>query len=152
MSSWSFWQTQAADDLADEDGGDDDGARLTSLKNQLEECRSELFEVYNQIAELEAVADEAVALESRAEAAENERDDALEKARVFTPRPTPSFERVEPALNEEASSLLTEMIHLYRSFLAPPLPNHKPHPPPPPCVWKLDHTITTQLGSAFLCF
>lgn len=70
---------------------------------------------------------QAVALESRAEAAENDRDDALERARVFTPRPAPNFEQVQPQLNEEAASLLTEMIDLYRSF-APPPPSHNTPP------------------------
>lgn len=49
---------QAADDLAEDEDEGDVGAKLAGLKSQLEECRSELFEVYNQIAELEAVADQ----------------------------------------------------------------------------------------------
>ncbi len=49
---------QAADDAAEEEDDGDEGARLAGLKSQLEECRSELFEVYNQISELEAVADQ----------------------------------------------------------------------------------------------
>ena len=57
---------------------------------------------------------QAVALESRAEAAENERDDALERARMFAPRPAPNFEWMQPQLNKEAAPLLTEMIDLYR--------------------------------------
>ena len=57
---------------------------------------------------------QAVALESRAEAAENERDDALQRARVFTPRPAPNFEQAHPQLNTEAASLLTEVMDLYR--------------------------------------
>ena len=50
---------QAADNLAEEEGEEgNDGVRLVGLKRQLEECRSELFEVYHQISELEAIADQ----------------------------------------------------------------------------------------------
>ena len=50
---------QAADNLAEEEGEEgSDGVRLAGLKRQLEECRSELFEVYHQISELEAIADQ----------------------------------------------------------------------------------------------
>ena len=56
---------QAADNLAAEEGEEgSDGLRLAGLKRQLEECRSELFEVYHQISELEAIADQ-VSLESK---------------------------------------------------------------------------------------
>ena len=72
-----------------------------------------------QIAQLEAVADEAVALESRAEAAENERDDALEKARLFTPRPAPVFRCDDPLLNEAAAAVLTEAMEAYRWAMKP---------------------------------
>ena len=56
-----------------------------------------------------------MALESGAEAAENERDDALEKARLFTPRPAPAFRSLsDPALNEAATAVLTEAVEAYR--------------------------------------
>ena len=66
------------------------------------------------MAKLEAVADEIVNLESRLEAAEEERDTAVQKARVFTPRPEPSFNNSTVQLNAEASSLLARSITTFR--------------------------------------
>lgn len=60
------------------------------------------------------MADEVVNLESRLEAAEEERDSAVQKARVFTPRPEPSFEGSAVQLNEEATGLLSRMIKEFR--------------------------------------
>lgn len=67
-----------------------------------------------QVAKLEAVADEVVNLESRLEAAEEERDKAVQKARVFTPRPEPSFDDSSLRLNAEAASFLSKMIKEFR--------------------------------------
>lgn len=70
-----------------------------------------------QIAQLEAVADQAVLLESRIEAAESERDEALERARVYTPRPTPFFHSADPPLNDAAAAMLAEVVEVYRWVL-----------------------------------
>ena len=67
-----------------------------------------------QIASLEAMADQCVELESRAEAAENERDEALEKLSLQTPRPAPSFAFTDPPLNDAASLKLAEVVSMYR--------------------------------------
>lgn len=67
-----------------------------------------------QIAKLEAVADQAVALESRIEAAESERDDALERAKIFTPRPAAAFLQTDPPLNDSASAKLAEVLDACR--------------------------------------
>lgn len=53
-----------------------------------------------QVADLEAAADEAVHLESRAEAAENERDEALDRLRCATPRPPPSWDQLRELVGD----------------------------------------------------
>ena len=53
-----------------------------------------------QIADLEAAAAGMVLLESRAEAAEGERDDALEQLRAATPRPQQSWGELAELLGE----------------------------------------------------
>ncbi|KAI7835772.1 hypothetical protein COHA_010350 [Chlorella ohadii] len=62
-----------------------------ALREALEGARQELLEVYKQVADFEAAAGEVVLLESRAEAAEGERDEALEQLRAATPRPQQSW-------------------------------------------------------------
>ena len=71
----------------------------------------------SQVAKLEAVADEVVNLESRLEAAEEERNAAVQKARVFTPRPEPYFDDSAVQLNEQATSWLRRMIKEFRHVL-----------------------------------
>lgn len=66
------------------------------------------------MASLEAVADEVINLESRLQAAEEERDAAQERARVFTPRPDPDFGSASSPLNPEAAQLLKSMIARHR--------------------------------------
>lgn len=63
-----------------------------------------------QIARLEADADHALELEWRVEAAEAERDEALERARVFTPRPSAAFVTADPPLNPAAATALAAAI------------------------------------------
>lgn len=67
-----------------------------------------------QVASLEAVADEVVNLESRLQAAEEERDAAVEKALVFTPRPEPAFQGSAVPLSSEAVDLLSTVVVQYR--------------------------------------
>ena len=71
-----------------------------------------------QIAALEAVADQCVELESRAEAAENERDEAVERSRLFTPRPGPTFLSADPPLSEAARLKLAEVAAAHRSLFS----------------------------------
>lgn len=54
-------------------------------------CCPHLHANLAQVADLEAAAGEVVLLESRAEAAEGERDEALEQLRAATPRPQHSW-------------------------------------------------------------
>ena len=68
---------------------------------------------------MEAIADEVVNLESRLEAAEEERDTAVQKARVFTPRPEPSLDSSLVELNEQAAGWLQRMILEFRHVLLP---------------------------------
>lgn len=57
-----------------------------------------------QMASLEAAANEAVQLESRAEAAENERDEAVEELRCCTPRPQLSWDSLAALVGEQGAS------------------------------------------------
>eukprot|EP00887_Chlorella_sp_A99_P004632 scaffold4.g4632.t1 len=63
-------------------------AHNANLNAALEAAREELFDVYKQLAELESAAEEMVLLESRVEAAENERDEAAGRLHGMTPRPS----------------------------------------------------------------
>ena len=109
-----------------------------------------------QIAQLEAMADEAVALESRAEAAENERDDALERARVYTPRPAPVFASADPPLNAAAAEKLAEALEEFRqachaqltcSELLPLVLKHLQ--PPAWFYWECVHAVKRHRSSKY---
>ena len=55
----------------------------------------------SQMADLESAANEVVQLESRAEAAENERDAALDQLRAATPRPQRSWDELQALVGEQ---------------------------------------------------
>ncbi|KAI3438406.1 hypothetical protein D9Q98_000838 [Chlorella vulgaris] len=71
------------------------------LKEALDAARHELQDANKQMASLEAAANEAVQLESRAEAAENERDEAVEELRCCTPRPQLSWDSLAALVGEQ---------------------------------------------------
>ena len=53
------------------------------------------------MADLESAANEVVQLESRAETAENERDEALDQLRAATPRPQRSWDELQALVGEQ---------------------------------------------------
>jgi len=55
------------------------------------------------MADMEATANEVVLLESRAEAAENERDEALAQLRATTPRPQQKWEELVALVGEQGA-------------------------------------------------
>ncbi|KAK9848175.1 hypothetical protein WJX84_006708 [Apatococcus fuscideae] len=69
------------------------------LQDLLDGCRRELADVYTQVTDLERTADTLVEMESRAEIAENERDVALDKLRISTPRPAPDLRNLPSVLD-----------------------------------------------------
>ncbi len=56
------------------------------------------------MADLESTADEVVQLESRAEAAENERDEAVGQLRVSTPRPRENWDALMDLVGEQGGA------------------------------------------------
>lgn len=87
---------------------------MTAIRVHFKSFSCSLSSTEVQIAQLEVVANEVVNLESRLEAAESERDVAVEKARVFTPRPAASLESTATPLNEEATKLIMDAIATFR--------------------------------------
>ncbi|KAK9824582.1 hypothetical protein WJX72_011489 [[Myrmecia] bisecta] len=102
---------------AEQESGDVEGQNR-QLKDALEDCRKELFEVYEQIASLEKEAEMLVALESRAETAENERDDAREKLRCCTPRPGLDLTKLSRIFGADGAAWLEECIDTHRQWPA----------------------------------
>ena len=62
------------------------------------------------MADLESTANEVVQLESRAEAAENERDEALAQLRATTPRPSRSWDELQALAGEQGGAMLAGSI------------------------------------------
>lgn len=67
-----------------------------------------------QVAQLERESDEIVSLESRAELAENERDAALERLHISTPRPPLQIGDMWEMLGAEGCQKLEEAINDHR--------------------------------------
>ncbi|KAL4448019.1 hypothetical protein ABPG75_005238 [Micractinium tetrahymenae] len=86
------------------------------MKEALDSARQELFEVYKQLADLEAAANEVVLLESRAEAAENERDEALAQLRATTPRPAASWDELAAVVGEPGVARFQAALDAHRHW------------------------------------
>lgn len=82
----------------------------SKIKGPLDECGV-------QLAELEQTADEMVALESRAEMAEAERDGAAEAMAAMTPRPARPLPAAQAVLGTEGLALLQTVVLHYRCAL-----------------------------------
>ncbi|KAL4444954.1 hypothetical protein ABPG77_004004 [Micractinium sp. CCAP 211/92] len=85
-----------------------------AMREALDSARQELLDVYKQLADLEAATNEAVLLESRAETAENERDEALAQLRATTPRPPLEWEDLAAVVGEPGVASFKAALEAHR--------------------------------------
>ncbi|CAL8464737.1 g4272 [Coccomyxa elongata] len=89
------------------------------LQEALETCRRDISSMSHQMAELERQAEHMVEVESRAEVAEGERDAALDKMALMTPRPalSPTID-LPKSLGPEGTSKFLAAINKHRAWPA----------------------------------
>ncbi|KAK9848176.1 hypothetical protein WJX84_010121 [Apatococcus fuscideae] len=89
---------------------------LRQLNDLLDGCRRELADVYTQVTDLERTADTLVEMESRAEIAENERDVALDKLRISTPRPAPDLRNLPSVLDSAGLKKFQDALSKFQAW------------------------------------